>query len=133
LFQQIGLLRKEGRGIVFPDKNTRFFVNSEWLELYTYACCLGLKKSNGIQYVCHSVEVGCQQGKNTILNEMDVALLKDNRLYLLECKTKQFSGNEKKLSEGADVLYKLDSIRNLLGGLQAKAMLVNFKKLEYII
>jgi len=131
LFEQTGLLRKEGHGIVFPDENSRFIVNGGWLELYTYACCLDLKKPNGIQDVCHSVEVSRQQGKNTVLNEMDVALLKDNRLYLLECKTKQFSGNGKKHSEGADVLYKLDSIRDLLGGLQAKAMLVNFKKLEY--
>jgi len=65
-----------------------------------------------------------------VLNEIDVALLKDNRLYLLECKTKRYSGQSKKHSEGADVLYKLDSIRDLLGGLQAKAMLVSIKKLQ---
>ncbi len=130
LFEQAGLLSQQGQELAFPDERSRFLVNGGWLELYAYACCLDLKKTKGIQDVSHSVEVSRRQGKNTVLNEMDVALLKDNRLYLLECKTKSYSGNSKKHSEGADVLYKLDSIRDILGGLQAKAMLVSFKKLQ---
>jgi len=130
LFEQAKLLKKAEGGLVFPDEASRFLVNGGWLELYAYQCCLDLKKKIGIQDVGHSVEVTRQKGKNTVLNEMDVALLKDNRLYLLECKTKKFTGSSKKHSEAADVLYKLDSIRDVLGGLQAKAMLVSIKKLE---
>jgi len=130
LFEQANLLNKAEGRLVFPDEDSRFLVNGGWLELYAYQCCLDLKKKLGIQDVGRSVEVTRQKGKNTVLNEMDVAFLKDNRLYLLECKTKQFSGSGKKHSEVADILYKLDSIRDVLGGLQAKAMLVSIKKLE---
>ncbi len=130
LFERANLLSKLDGRLVFPDEDSRFMVNGGWLELYTYQCCLGLKKKLGIQDVARSVEIARKNGKNTVLNEMDVALLKDNRLYLLECKTKQFIGNSKKHSECDDVLYKLDSIRDVIGGLQAKAMLVSLKKLE---
>jgi hypothetical protein len=130
VFEAAGLLHQEGNRLGFKDEEARFIVNGGWLELHAYACCLNLKKSLGIQDVARSVEVSRQQRHNQVLNELDVALLKDNRLYLLECKTKGFSGNDRKHDEGAEVLYKLDSLRDLLGGLQAKAMLVSFKELN---
>jgi Card1-like endonuclease family protein len=130
LFEQAELLHQEDRSLIFTDENARFIVNGGWLELYAYACCLNVKKKLRIQDVGRSVEVGRYDGRNSVLNEIDVAFLQDNGLYLLECKTKRYSGTSKKHSEVADVLYKLDSIRDVLGGLQAKAMLVSIKKLE---
>lgn len=130
LFRQAELLHRQGDRLRFPDKNARFLVNGGWLELYAYTCCLNLKKTSGIQDVSHSVEVSRKQGRNVVLNELDVALLKDNKLYVIECKTKRFSGNGKKHSKAADVLYKLDSITGILGGLYAKSMLVSYKKLQ---
>ena len=129
-FKEAGLLRHDENRLFFEDEDARFIVNGGWLELHAYACCLNLKKALGIQDVAQSVKVVRQQGSNKVSNELDVALLQDNRLYLLECKTKGFSGNDRKHDEGADVLYKLDSLRDLLGGLQAKAMLVSFKQLK---
>lgn len=129
-FENAGLLHQDGNRLVFKDEESRFIVNGGWLELHAYACCLNLKKTLGIQDVARSVEVSRQQGTNKVENELDVALLYDNRLYLLECKTKGFSGNDRKHDEGAEVLYKLDSLRDRLGGLQAKAMLVSFKELK---
>ena len=34
-------------------------------------------------------------------------------------------------SDGDDTLYKLESIRDLLGGIQARAMLVSFRPLRH--
>ena len=130
LFEDTKLLRQDGAHLTFKDEDSRFVVNGGWLELHAYACCLNVKKSLGIQDVARSVEVSRQQGRSKVLNELDVAFLKDNRLYLLECKTKRYSGHDRKHDEGADVLYKLDSLRDLLGGLQAKAMLVSFRELN---
>lgn len=130
LFEHAGLLRQERRRLVFNDEDARFIVNGGWLELHAYACCLNLKKSLGIQDVGHSIEVTRRQGSDTVPNEMDVALLRDNRLYLLECKTKLLKGGDRHHDEGAEVLYKLDSLRDLIGGLQAKAMLVSFNRLK---
>ncbi|MDD2661384.1 MAG: DUF1887 family CARF protein [Methylococcales bacterium] len=58
-----------------------------------------------------------------VKNEIDIGLIKANRLHLIECKTKKFE-------QSADVLYKLDSLRDLMGGLQGRAMLVSFNHLD---
>ncbi len=130
LFQQAKLLVNDDSYLIFQDEASRFLVNGGWLEIHAYACCLDLKKELGIQDIARSVEVSRKNKDNEILNELDVALLKDNRLYLLECKTKRFKGNDRRHDEGAGVIYKLDSLRDFLGGLQAKAMLVSFKPIK---
>lgn len=123
LFQHAGLCRLTNHRLSFTDADARFITNGGWLELHTYGLCLNLKKSLGIQDVACNVTIHRQPaGKTPITNEIDVALIKANRLHLIECKTKQFDKN-------ADILYKLDSLRDLIGGLQAKAMLVSFNDL----
>lgn len=129
-FQQAGLLQQEDNRLRFNNEEDRFMVNGGWLEMHAYAICLNLKKQLGIQDVARSIEVKRQQGKSEVLNEIDVGFLQNNRLFLLECKTKVYSGHNRKHDEGAEVLYKLDSLRDLLGGLQAQAMLVSVKKLK---
>lgn len=130
LFEHAGLVSKQGSALVFAEENARFIVNGGWLELHAYACCLNLKKQLNIQDVSRGIEVERTQGARKVLNELDVALLKNNRLHLLECKTKRYSGQNIKHDEGAEVLYKLDSLKDLLGGLQARAMLVSFRELN---
>ncbi len=120
LFERAGLCRIDGHRLRFTDANARFMTNGGWLELHTYGLCLNLKKSLHIQDVACNLTIQRQPGGNTwVKNEIDVGLIKANRLHLIECKTKQFE-------KSADVLYKLDSLRDLIGGLQAKAMLVSF-------
>ena len=130
LFQQAKLLVNDDSYLIFQDEASRFLVNGGWLEMHAYACCLDLKKEQGIQDIARSVEVSRKHKDSIVLNELDVAFLQDNRLYLLECKTKYFKGNNRRHDEGAAVLYKLDSLRYFLGGLQAKAMLVSFKPIK---
>ncbi len=130
LFQQAELLRLEDNRLYFPDEPARFMVNGGWLEMYAYACCLNLKKQAGIQDVARSIEIRRQQEKGKVINEIDTAFLHNNRLYMLECKTKVYRGNHARHDEGAEVLYKLDSLRDVLGGAQARAMLVSVKKMQ---
>ena len=49
----------------------------------------------------------------------------NNKLHIIECKTKGMR------DDGDDTLYKLESLRDLLGGLQARAMLVSFRPLRH--
>ncbi|WP_064039003.1 Card1-like endonuclease domain-containing protein [Methylomonas koyamae] len=120
LFAHAGLCRINGHRLCFTDADARFMTNGGWLELHTYALCLNLKKMLNIQDIACNVTIQRQPGGNTpVKNEIDVGLIKANRLHMIECKTKQFE-------KDADVLYKLDSLRDLIGGLQAKAMLVSF-------
>ncbi len=70
-----------------------------------------------------------RQGRNdTIPNELDVAFLADNRLYIIECKTTRFDKGGPRAAKGADILYKLDTLTDLLGGLQARSMVVSYQQ-----
>lgn len=120
LFESKGLCTINGHRLRFVDAGARFIANGGWLEMHTYGVCLNLKKTLNIQDVACNLTIQRQPaGKTPVKNEIDVGLIKANRLHLIECKTKQFE-------KSADVLYKLDSLRDLIGGLQAKAMLVSF-------
>jgi Domain of unknown function (DUF1887) len=124
LFASAGLCRIDGHSLRFADENARFTANGGWLEMHTYAICLNLKKTCGIQDVACNITISRQpSGRAVVKNEIDIGLIKANRLHLIECKTKR-------LEKDADVLYKLDSLRDLMGGLQGRAMLVSFNHLD---
>lgn len=122
LFEQQGLGSINGQNLVFNDEYSRFIANGGWLELYTYKQCLNLKHSQAIQDIARNISI-TRQSKTK--NEIDIGLIKANRLHLIECKTKRYKDNN-----SADPLYKLDSLRDLMGGLQGKAMLVSFNQLD---
>jgi len=61
-------------------------------------------------------------------NEYDILFTISNRLYIIECKTKRFSGKDVN-HFGEDSIYKLDSLRDAAGGLYGKAMLVSYRRL----
>ncbi len=52
-------------------------------------------------------------------------MVANNKLHIIECKTKGMR------DDGDDTLYKLESLRDLLGGLQSRAMLVSFRPLRH--
>ncbi|MEC4748357.1 DUF1887 family CARF protein [Methylomicrobium sp. Wu6] len=127
LFEQAGLCRINGHTLTFFDEPARFTANGGWLEMHTYAECLKLKKNLGIQDNACNITITRQPaGKAIVKNEIDIGLIKANRLHIIECKTKSY----RDFAQGADVLYKLDSLRDLMGGLQGRAMLVSFKALD---
>lgn len=133
LFIHAGILSIQRQQIRFANEDARFFANGGWLEQHVYALIMTLRKQNKtIQDLAQSLEVSRigYQGK-AIYNELDVAALADNRLYIIECKTKQFKHvPNRKHSSGADTLYKLDTLKDLYGGLQAQGMLVSYLPLS---
>lgn len=127
LFQSAGVLElREGR-LRFPSREARFFVNGGWLELYAFRQVQLFRQSGaGIQDAAWGVEVARASPSGPVDNELDVAFLASNRLYLLECKTRTWS-EATDGGAGVDALYKLDSLRDVIGGLQARAMLVSYR------
>jgi hypothetical protein len=126
LFETAGLCNINGHNLRFSDENARFTANGGWLEMHTYGLCLNLKKTLAIQDVACNITINRQPaGRTVVKNEIDIGLIKANRLHLIECKTQRF-----KEDKDADVLYKLDSLRDLIGGLQGRAMLVSFNHLD---
>ena len=124
MFEKAGICRLEDRLISFPGQEERIIANGGWLEMHTYAVCLQLRQQSGIQDIASNIVIQRHPaGRTAVKNEIDVGLIRANRLHLIECKTKQVGTNP-------DMLYKLNSLRDLMGGLQGRAMLVSFNTLD---
>ncbi|WP_028024153.1 Card1-like endonuclease domain-containing protein [Enterovibrio calviensis] len=112
--------------LTFANEAARRFANGEWLEWYVHHIVEEIKHDLlTIQDLSLGVQVYRKIGEREVRNELDVATVVNNKLHIIECKTKGMS------SDGDDTLYKLESIRDLLGGLQARAMLVSFRPLRH--
>ncbi|MBD1389273.1 DUF1887 family protein [Neiella sp. HB171785] len=109
--------------LVFASEEARFFANGGWLEELVFSIVRGLRSKLGtIHDDGHSIEISRDIGMpHPVKNELDVALLANNKLHLIECKTKKFESNG-----ASSALYKLDSLTDLLGGIQARGMLVSY-------
>lgn len=124
-FAAEGLVRRVGDRLVFPDEAARFFVAGGWFEAYVYGLVYGLRAERPIiQDVGRGVEV-CRRGD--VRNELDVAFLADNKLHVIECKTRRF---DQHAAAGAGAVYKIEALRDVLGGAQGRAMLISFKPLR---
>lgn len=120
------LIRVEGKSVHFKNEKTRFFANGGWLEEITFSYIRSLSSEiPELQDDGHSVEIERSINGKTIKNELDVVALVNNKLYVIECKTKKF-----KNGEGSNMLYKIDSLAVRLGGLKCKAALVTFYPLN---
>lgn len=129
-FARDGVLEVRGKQIRFPDEGSRFYVNGGWLEEHVYALLRSLRAElPQIQDLARSVEIRRETNRgDEVPNELDVVCLAENRLYLVECKTRVWSRGGA-ADPGADALYRLDTLSDLLGGLQARAMLVSYREL----
>ena len=121
-FQDAGILSVSGNILRFACEDARFFANGGWLEDYVFDVVRGLS----LQDCLKNCEV-YKQSRFASKNEIDVAFMAKDRLYLIECKTRNFNRDEK---IGQDALYKLDSLLPNLGGLNARGMLVSYRKLD---
>lgn len=129
-FVDAGAARLRGSELQFANEDARFFANGGWLEEYVFGVIQGLRGDlKQIQDLARGLEVVRGDGPRPVRNELDVAFLADNRLHVIECKTKRFKGSSAD-GPGAETLYKLDTLAPLLGGLGARAMLVSFQPLS---
>ncbi|ALS34002.1 hypothetical protein PTRA_a2969 [Pseudoalteromonas translucida KMM 520] len=118
----LDLIKVDGKSVHFQNEKTRFFANGGWLEEITFSYIRSLSSEiPELQDNGHSVEIERSINGKTIKNELDVVALVNNKLHVIECKTKKF-----KNGEGSNMLYKIDSLAERLGGLKCKAALVTF-------
>ncbi|WP_277206010.1 DUF1887 family protein [Vibrio misgurnus] len=112
--------------LTFSSEEARRFANGEWLEALVHNTVKQIQDDlPTIQDSSLNVQVYRQIGEREVRNELDVATVVNNKLHIIECKTKGMR------DDGDDTLYKLESLRDLLGGLQARAMLVSFRPLRH--
>ncbi len=121
LFSNLHIIEFTGKTLNFKNEKVRFFCNGGWLEEFVYHQLQALKKQLLIQDICMGLEIELPCGSR---NELDIALMANNRFYLIECKTKKYSGQ----STGNNTLYKLDTLKNY-GSTKSKAMLISYHTL----
>lgn len=122
---QCNLAAYEGGILSFLGNRARRFANGEWLELLVNHHIEELSDTiSTIQDKALNLQITRNVNSEEVKNEIDVAAIVNNKLHLIECKTKSMKSN------GDDTLYKLESIKDLLGGFQARAMLISFRSLN---
>lgn len=117
-FEKYKILKISSDKVNFASESDRQFANGGWLESYVYDA------------VCQIIQ-GKKLAKNiTILsldsnvkNEIDVAFVYANRLYLIECKT---SSEQSKFS---DFIYKIDSLGKI-GGTKVRKILISYQEIQ---
>ncbi len=75
-----------------------------------------------IHDIAPNINVVLNRDGKIIPNELDAAFRRNNRLHIVEWKTRQFKGTGED-TPGAEALYKLDTLGDLMGGLKARACL----------
>ncbi|GEM75125.1 Card1-like endonuclease domain-containing protein [Vibrio sagamiensis] len=124
---QVGFVDYQNGTLTFNTEDARKFANGEWLELLVDNNIEKLvNEIPTIQDKALNLQVCRRTKSEEIKNEIDIAAIVNNKLHLIECKTKSMK------IDGDDTLYKLESLKDLLGGFQARAMLISFRPLKYI-
>lgn len=112
------------------DADAWRFINGEWLEQYTLNCIVQLKSQYpkfqdialGLKVTNPALKFSAPESNSvqTLANELDIVVLRDNTLYLIECKA------GKRFPDQADnYTTKLDSLRDTLGGIKGKGLLIS--------
>ncbi|MEH6444930.1 MAG: DUF1887 family CARF protein [Oceanospirillaceae bacterium] len=123
-----GLIQLAGNKLTFSDEESRFFANGGWLEDQVFSELLLLRKElPKLQDIARNVEIEWRESnhQHKVKNELDVIALYDNRLLVIECKTKRFDKGEAK-----NVVYKLGAMIKHLGGIKAVGAIVSFQHIS---
>jgi len=117
--------------LVFKNYQARWYASGGWLEAYVFDVLTNLQQRiPQIQDVARNVKVERQTETGVVPNEIDVAFLHNNSLHIIECKTQRFRRRNTSTGHGLKAIYKLDSLKDLLGGLRGNAMLVALENLS---
>lgn len=123
-FETAGVLRVERDTIRFTDEAARSFVKGGWLERHVFDCVCALTGELGIRDKAMNLEVISQEVKN----ELDIALMARNRLFVIECKTARMDKPE--APKANDTLFKLAENCRRIGGLGTRGMLASYRPLR---
>jgi len=114
------LLKTDGDKITFTDEDSLRYTNGGWLEEYTYHIAASLPD---IQDIALNVQIE-NAGNPHQPNELDIAILSHNILFVLECKTANLKADEKT----QNALYKLETLKKL-GGLRTQTAFISYREL----
>lgn len=117
-FEKYQTLKITSDRIIFNSEADRQFVNGGWLESYVYDAVCAIVQGKKL-----AKNITILSSDSKIKNEVDVAFVYANRLYLIECKT---SSMQDKFS---DFVYKIDSLGKI-GGTQVRKILISYQEIR---
>ena len=123
-FEDAGVLRVAATTLTFAGTAERDFVKGGWLERHVFQTLAGLKSELGVRDDAMNLVV---EDANGVRNELDVAFLARNRLFVIECKTARMDRPE--APKANDTLFKLAENCRRIGGLGTRGMLVSYRPL----
>jgi len=124
VFQNSGFLRVNADTVTFTDGSARNFTKGGWLESHVFNTVTTLNSELSIRERACNLTVDAEGVKN----EMDVAFLARNRLFVIECKTRRMDADDGQKAN--DALYKLAENCRRIGGLGTRGMLVTYRQLN---
>ena len=108
------------KDISFTNVEAARYLGGGWLEEYAYIEA----SQRGFYDVRANVRVQAVSEGATVSNELDIVIAHRNRLFILECKTGNLDENKKSATKPAETLYKLEVLRQKMGGRFSGAFLV---------
>ncbi len=124
--QALRLAEYRDHQLHFLTPENHFFCHGGWLEEYVTGLLFGLRAEiRTLQDIAHGAVIERTISGKRLTNELDAVALVNNKLHLIECKTKRFAQGS-----GSATLYKLDSLNELMGGINGRAALVSFQPLS---
>ncbi|MEN9481187.1 MAG: hypothetical protein RLZZ298_2582 [Pseudomonadota bacterium] len=123
-FETAGVLSVKGHKIQFASEQDRSFTKGGWLEHHTYRTISALHGELGIRDKAANLVVVDESG---VKNELDIAFLAKNRLFIVECKTARM--DSARAGKANDTLFKLSEICRRVGGLGTRGMLASYRQL----
>ena len=123
--KESNLIDWDGNFTVTPmNEDARRYLTGGWLEEFAFWAAV----DQGADHVMLEVTFDDNQTKKETPNEFDVVVVHNNRMLVVECKTGRFGQN---LQKDADIIYKLESLKNLAGGALATGLLVSAMPLNH--
>lgn len=132
-FEQAQALTLKGDRIHFTSEAARDFVKGGWLELHAIDAVHQISGAMNIRDKAVNLEV-IDVGSGT-RNELDIAFMAHNRLFVIECKTARIDrpqGGDTRVNapKANDTLFKLSDNCRRIGGLGTRGMLLTYRKLR---
>ncbi len=124
-FQEAGVLAVKGDMLTFADADERAFAKGGWLEHHVYRTVTAVSGGLGIRDKAANLFVVDAAG---VKNELDVAFMARNRLFVIECKTARMDKPE--APKANDTLFKLSEVCRRVGGLGTHGMLASYRPLR---
>ncbi len=124
-FEQAQVLKRQGDQISFATEAARTFANGGWIEHHVYQCVSQVTGDLAIRDKAANLQVMGDSGQP---NEIDVAFMARNRLFMVECKTARMNNADD--FKANDTLYKLAENCRRIGGLGTRGMLATYRPLR---